>query len=79
MEDENLTRKKLKGDIRKASSGDMDIDRIIFDVPATGTQEYYNCALELGGYRWSFSDMARGERGRTTCLGMGQKSGGPIS
>ena len=71
-------REKLKGCTRKASSGDMDIDRVVFDVPATGTQEYYDCTLELGRYRWSFSNMARGERGHTTCLGMGQKSGGPI-
>ena len=57
----------------------MDIDRVVFDVPTTSTQEHYNCSLELGGCRRSVSDMARGERGRTTCLGVGQKSGGPIS
>lgn len=55
----------------KASSGDMDVHRVVFDIPATSTQEHYNCAFELGGYRWTLSDMARNRRGHTTCLGVG--------
>jgi hypothetical protein len=52
----------------------MDIDRVVSDVPTTNAQEHYNYSLELGGFRWSISDMACGERGRTACLGVGQKS-----
>jgi hypothetical protein len=56
-----LILKKFKGSICKASSGNVDIYRVVPDVPTTRAQQHHDCTIELGGYRWSLSDMAHSE------------------